>query len=70
MKLRPSVILALLAVLAIKAAVLFQLGHHPLLEPAGELDGAYYRHFGEMVARGDVAPHPRTVFSDSRWRRS
>lgn len=55
MKLRPSVILALLAVLAIKAAVLFQLGHHPLLEPAGELDGAYYRHFGEMVARGDVA---------------
>ena len=55
MKLRPSVILALLAVLAIKAAVLIQLGHHPLLEPAGELDGAYYRHFAEMVARGDVA---------------
>ena len=54
MKLRPSVILALLGVLAIKAAVLVQLGHHPLLDPTGELDGAYYRHFGEMVARGEL----------------
>ena len=62
MKLRPSVILGLLAVLAIKAAVLIQLGHHPLLEPAGELDGAYYRHFGEMVARGDVALTSRDSF--------
>lgn len=62
MKLRPSVILALLAVLAIKAAVLFQLGHHPLLEPTGELDGAYYRHFGEMVAGGDIALASRDSF--------
>lgn len=62
MKLRPSVILALLAVLAIKAAVLFQLGHHPLLDPTGEVDGAYYRHFGEMVGRGDVALSSRDSF--------
>lgn len=62
MKLRPSVLLALLAVLAIKAAVVFQLGHHPLLEPTGELDGAYYRHFGEMVAGGDVALTSRDSF--------
>lgn len=57
MKLRPSVILAaaFVAVLAVKAAVFFQLWHHPLLEPAGETDGAYYRHFAEMVARGDLA---------------
>lgn len=62
MKLRPSVILALLAVLAIKAAVLVQLGHHPLLDPTGELDGAYYRHFGEMVARGDIALSSRDSY--------
>src|SRR4051812_47670522 len=62
MKLRPSVILALLAVFAIKAAVLFQLGHHPLLEPTGEIDGAYYRHFGEMVSRGDLALTSRDSF--------
>lgn len=62
MKLRPSVVLALLAVLAIKAAVLFQLGHHPLLEPVGELDGSYYRHFGEMVASGDVGLSSKDSF--------
>lgn len=62
MKLRPSVILALLGVLAIKAAVLVQLGHHPLLDPTGELDGAYYRHFGEMVAGGDVALSSRDSY--------
>lgn len=62
MKLRPSVILALLAVLAIKVAVLFQLGHHPLLEPGGEIDGSYYRHFGEMVARGDIGLSSRDSF--------
>ena len=62
MKLRPSVTLALLAVLAIKAAVLLQLGHHPLLDPTGELDGAFYRHFGEMVARGDVGLTSRDSF--------
>lgn len=57
MKLRPSVILtaAFFAVLAVKAAVFFQLWQHPLLDPAGETDGAYYRHFAEMVARGDIA---------------
>ena len=57
MKLRPSVILAaaILMVLAVKAAVFVQLWQHPLLEPAGETDGAYYRHFAEMVAKGDLA---------------
>jgi tetratricopeptide (TPR) repeat protein len=57
MKVRPvvaAVIVAVLAVLAVKAAVLLQLGHHPLLAPVGEVDGSYYRHLGEMVARGDV----------------
>lgn len=48
------VLLALMVVLAAKAAVLYQLGHHPLLDPVGELDGAYYRHLAEMVAGGDV----------------
>ncbi len=62
MKLRLSVIAALLAVLAIKLAVLLQLGHHPLLEPMGEIDGAYYRHFGEMVARGDIMLSSRDSF--------
>ena len=50
------VLLALMVVLAAKAAVLYQLGHHPLLDPVGELDGAYYRHLAEMVAGGDVLP--------------
>lgn len=54
MKVR-SVLIALLVVLAAKAAVLYQLGHHPLLDPVGELDGSYYRHLGEMVAGGDLA---------------
>lgn len=53
MKVR-SVVVALFVVLAAKAAVLYQLGHHPLLEPVGELDGSYYRHLAEMVAGGDV----------------
>ena len=46
---------AILVVLAVKAAVFVQLWQHPLLEPAGETDGAYYRHFAEMVAKGDLA---------------
>lgn len=54
MKVRSSVVFALLLILAVKAAVLYQLGHHPLLDPVGELDGSYYRHLGEMVAGGDV----------------
>jgi tetratricopeptide (TPR) repeat protein len=49
-----SAILALVAVLGIKMAVLWQLGWHPLLQPAGELDGAYYKHFADMVAGGDI----------------
>ncbi|TAK13742.1 MAG: tetratricopeptide repeat protein [Acidobacteria bacterium] len=61
MKVR-SVMIALLVVLATKAAVLYQLGHHPLLEPVGELDGSYYRHLGEMVANGDIFLSSRDSF--------
>ncbi len=46
--------LALATVLALKLAVLASLGSHPLLEPVGELDGAYYLFFAERVAGGDV----------------
>ena len=62
MKVRSSVVFALLVVLAAKAAVLYQLGHHPLLDPVGELDGAYYRHLGEMVAGGDITLSSRDSF--------
>ncbi len=67
MKVRSSgrfalVYFCLVVVLAAKAAVLYQLGHHPLLDPVGELDGAYYRHFAEMVAGGDVALSSRDSF--------
>jgi tetratricopeptide (TPR) repeat protein len=44
---------ALAAVFAVKLSVLLSLGHHPLLVPAGELDGAYYFHFARQAARGD-----------------
>jgi len=66
MKVRSSVPLALavllVVILAAKAAVLYQLGHHPLLDPVGELDGSYYRHFGEVVAAGDVTLSSRDSF--------
>jgi len=45
---------ALAAVFAVKLAVLFSLGQHPLLLPAGDLDGAYYYHLAGRVAAGDV----------------
>lgn len=44
---------ALSGVFVVKLAVLLTLGHHPLLVPAGELDGAYYFHFARQVASGD-----------------
>jgi tetratricopeptide (TPR) repeat protein len=47
-------LIALAAVLVVKAVVFFQIGHHPLLAPAGELDGGYYYHFAQRVAAGDV----------------
>lgn len=54
MRTRSAALLALAIVLALKLVVLASLGSHPLLEPAGELDGAYYRFFAEQVASGDV----------------
>lgn len=50
---RPLVAAALAVVFAIKLSVLLTLGHHQLLVPAGELDGAYYYHFAQRVAAGD-----------------
>jgi len=47
-------VLALAGVFALKLVVLASLGSHPLLEPVGELDGAYYRFLAERVAGGDV----------------
>ncbi|HYN09396.1 MAG TPA: tetratricopeptide repeat protein [Vicinamibacterales bacterium] len=44
---------ALAAVFVVKLSVLLTLGHHPLLVPAGELDGAYYFHFARQAAAGD-----------------
>ena len=44
---------SLVVVLAIKIVVLMQIGHHPLLAPTGELDGAFYYHFAERAAHGD-----------------
>jgi len=40
-------------VFVVKLAVLLTLSQHPLLIPAGELDGAYYFHFAKQVASGD-----------------
>ena len=49
----PLAFAALSGVFVIKLSVLSMLGHHPLLVPAGELDGAYYFHFARQVAGGD-----------------
>jgi tetratricopeptide (TPR) repeat protein len=49
----PLAIAALAGVFVVKLSVLLTLGHHPLLVPAGELDGAYYFHFARQVAAGD-----------------
>ena len=51
----PLALAALSGVFVVKLAVLLTLGHHPLLVPAGELDGAYYLHFARQVAAGDWA---------------
>ena len=45
-------LILLAAVLVIKGAVLAQLGHHPLLQPHGELDTAYYVELARKVADG------------------
>ena len=49
----PLALAALAGVFVVKLSVLLTLGHHPLLVPAGELDGAYYFHFARQAAGGD-----------------
>lgn len=43
------------AALAVKAVALLQLHEHPLLQPAGELDTAYYVALAREVAAGDLS---------------
>jgi tetratricopeptide (TPR) repeat protein len=49
----PIALAAVATVFGVKLAVLLTLGPHPLLQPAGELDGAYYFHFAKQVVAGD-----------------
>ena len=51
---RRPLFLLLLATFALKAAVLAQLGDHPLLQPAGEIDGGVYARLAARIAQGDV----------------
>ncbi len=46
--------LLLAACFAVKAAVLFQLHDHPLLQPHGEMDTAYYVELGRRIAEHGV----------------
>jgi tetratricopeptide (TPR) repeat protein len=51
-------LLALAVVLALKAVVLAQLHHHPLLQPEAGLDTGAYVELGRRVAGGDLALGP------------
>ncbi|HEY3350445.1 MAG TPA: glycosyltransferase family 39 protein [Thermoanaerobaculia bacterium] len=44
----------LAATLAAKAAVLAQLGNHPLLQPYGEIDSGVYARLAHRIANGDL----------------
>jgi len=44
----------LVVTFSLKAAVLAQLGDHPLLQPAGDMDSGVYARLAADVARGDV----------------
>jgi 4-amino-4-deoxy-L-arabinose transferase-like glycosyltransferase len=44
----------LAATLAAKAAVLAQLGNHPLLQPYGEIDSGVYARLAQGIAHGDL----------------
>jgi 4-amino-4-deoxy-L-arabinose transferase-like glycosyltransferase len=46
--------LLLAATLAAKAAVLWQLGSHPLLQPLGDIDSGVYARLASRIAGGDV----------------
>jgi len=49
-----TAVVALALVFVVKLGVLWALGPHPLLVPAGDLDAAYYYHLAQRVAAGDV----------------
>lgn len=49
-----ATLVALLAVLVLKLAVGTDLGQHPLLAPAGNLDAGFYLQLAQRVAGGDV----------------
>ena len=51
---RVTLPLLLAACFAVKAVVLFQLHDHPLLQPHGEMDTAYYVELGRRVAQQGV----------------
>lgn len=59
-RLAPAWLLA--AALAVKAVALLQLHGHPLLQPAGELDTAYYVALAREVAAGDLSAGGRVFF--------
>lgn len=49
-----AAVVALAIAFAVKLAVLWSLGPHPLLVPAGDLDAAYYYHLAQRVGAGDL----------------
>jgi len=51
---RRPLFLLLLATFGLKAAVLAQLGSHPLLQPYGDIDGGVYARLAERIAHGDL----------------
>ena len=58
-----SPVLILIAVVfAVKLVVLLQLWTHPLLQPKGELDSAYYLDLARKVAGGDLLAGDRVFF--------
>ena len=48
-------LIAIVAVLLIKLAVLLELGRQPLLLPNGAADDGFYAHLADSVAQGDIA---------------
>ncbi|MGA7991324.1 MAG: glycosyltransferase family 39 protein, partial [Thermoanaerobaculia bacterium] len=47
-------VVLLACALGAKAAVLAQLGNHPLLQPYGDIDGGVYARLARRIAQGDV----------------
>jgi tetratricopeptide (TPR) repeat protein len=51
---RHALFVVLVAALAVRAVVAWQLHDHPLLQPVGQLDSGVYVELGRQVARGDL----------------